>query len=58
MLDLGVDTFIELGPGRVLSSFIKEISKEKGLKVSIYNIEDMKSLEKTLEGIESKDDTK
>lgn len=54
MLDLGVDTFIELGPGRVLSSFIKEISREKGLKVSIYNIEDMKSLEKTLEGIENR----
>lgn len=55
MLDLGVDTFIELGPGRVLSSFVKEISREKGLKVSIYNIEDMKSLEKTLEGIENRD---
>ena len=54
MLDLGVDTFIELGPGRVLSSFVKEISREKGLKVRIYNIEDMKSLEKTLEGIENR----
>lgn len=58
MLDLGIDTFIELGPGRVLSSFIKEISREKGLNVSIYNVEDMKSLEKTLEGIENKNDTK
>lgn len=52
MIDIGVDTFIELGPGRVLSGFIKEISREKGLKVNIFNVEDIKSLEKTLEGIE------
>lgn len=51
MLDMGVDTFIELGPGRVLSSFIKEISRERGIKVKIYNVEDVKSLSKTLEGI-------
>ena len=51
MLEMGVDTFIELGPGRVLSSFIKEISREKGIKVKVYNVEDMKSLNKTLEGI-------
>lgn len=53
MLNMGVDTFIELGPGRVLSSFIKEISREKDVKVKIYNVEDMKSLQKTLEGIEA-----
>ena len=29
MLDMGIDTFIELGPGRVLSSFVKEISRER-----------------------------
>lgn len=52
MLDMGVDTFIELGPGRVLSGFIKEISREKGVKVNIFNVEDLKSLNKTLEGIE------
>ncbi|MBD7916368.1 ACP S-malonyltransferase [Clostridium sp. Sa3CUN1] len=51
MLDMGVDTFIELGPGRVLSGFVKEISREKGLKVNIFNVEDLKSLSKTLEGI-------
>ena len=53
MIDMGVDTFIELGPGRVLSSFIKEISREKKAQVKIYNVEDFKSLEKTLEGIGS-----
>ena len=58
MLDMGIDTFIELGPGRVLSSFVKEISREKGVKVNIYNVEDMKSLEKTLEGIGKLNDSK
>lgn len=53
MIDYGIDTFIELGPGRVLSSFIKEISREKEVKVNIFNVEDIKSLNKTLEGIES-----
>lgn len=52
MLDMEVDTFIELGPGRVLSGFIKEITREKGLRVNIFNVEDLKSLNKTLEGIE------
>ena len=50
MLDIGVDTFIEIGPGKVLSGFIKEISREKGLKVNIFNVEDIKSLNKTLKG--------
>ena len=52
MLNMGVDTFIELGPSRVLSGFIKEISREKGLKINIFNVEDIKSLNKTIEGIE------
>ncbi|NLZ34675.1 MAG: ACP S-malonyltransferase [Clostridiales bacterium] len=51
MFEIGVDTFIELGPGRVLSSFVKEISREKGIKVKVFNVEDLKSLNKTLEGI-------
>ncbi len=41
MLDDGVDTFIEIGPGKALGGFIKKINKE----VSIYHVEDMKSFE-------------
>ncbi len=52
MINMGVDTFIELGPGRILSGFIKEISREKGLKINIFNVEDIRSLNKTVEGIE------
>ena len=51
MLDMGIDTFIEIGPGRSLSSFIKEISRSNKVKVNIFNVEDIKSLNKTLEGV-------
>ncbi len=46
-IELGVNTFIELGPGKTLSSFVKKVSKE----VSVYNVEDLKSLEKTCKGL-------
>ncbi len=43
MIADGVDTFIEIGPGKALSGFVKRIDKTK----TILNIEDMSSLEKT-----------
>lgn len=43
MLDSGVDTFVEMGPGKALSGFVKRIAKSKGVKVNIYNVEDMVS---------------
>lgn len=46
MLTDGVDTFIEVGPGKALSGFMKKIDKE----VRCFNVEDIESLEKTLEG--------
>lgn len=45
MIEMGVDTFIEIGPGKTLSSFIKKIDKT----VQIMNVENTKSLEKTLQ---------
>lgn len=47
MIDDGVDTFVEVGPGKALSGFVKKISKD----VAIYNVEDMSSLNKTVEGL-------
>ena len=47
MLDNGVTTFIEVGPGKVLSGFVKKIDKE----VKVLNVEDMRSLEKALNEI-------
>jgi len=40
----GVDTFIEIGPKKTLNSFVKKINRQ----VTILNIEDIGSLEKTL----------
>lgn len=45
MIADGVDTFIEIGPGKALSGFVKRIDKTK----TILNIEDMASLAKTKE---------
>lgn len=54
MIDEGIDTFIEIGPSKTLSSFVKEISRGKKIKVNIFNVEDLTSLNKTLEGVENK----
>ena len=44
MIDKGVDQFIELGPGKVLSGLIKRINKETRV-LSINNEEDIKNIE-------------
>ena len=44
MIDKGVDQFIELGPGKVLSGLIKRINKEARV-LSINNEEDIKNIE-------------
>lgn len=47
MIADGVDTFIEIGPGKALSGFMRKIDKT----VKVFNVEDMASLEKTLAGL-------
>lgn len=42
MIEDGVDTFIEIGPGKALSSFVKKVDRKK----NIYNVEDIKTLSK------------
>ena len=49
MLDQGIDTFIELGPGKTLSGFVKKIDK----KANVYNIEDLDTLKSTVKKIKS-----
>ena len=43
MIEKGVDEFIEIGPGKVLSGLVKRISDKVSSK-SINSIEDIKSL--------------
>lgn len=45
MIDNGIDTFVEIGPGKVLTSLVKKINRE----VRCINISDVASLEKALE---------
>ena len=47
MVENGVDTFIEVGPKKVLSGLIKRIDGN----VKIFNVEDVKSLEVTLNAL-------
>ncbi|HHY41665.1 MAG TPA: ACP S-malonyltransferase [Thermoanaerobacterales bacterium] len=47
MIDSGVDTFVEVGPGKVLSGFVKKI--DKTLKVT--NVEDTESLYNTIKNL-------
>ena len=44
MIKDGFDTFVEVGPGKVLSGFTRKIDRE----MTALNVEDMASLEKTL----------
>ncbi|WP_102399309.1 ACP S-malonyltransferase [Haloimpatiens massiliensis] len=49
MIEDGVDTFVEIGPGKVLSGFVKKIDR----KLRVVNIEDLDSLEKAISVLES-----
>lgn len=42
MLAEGVDTFIEIGPGKTLTGFLRKISRD----VSVYNVDKVEDLEK------------
>lgn len=45
----GYDTFVEVGPGKALSSFIKKISKN----VTVQNVDNLKTLEKVKKMIQA-----
>ena len=49
MLGLGIDTFVEIGPGKTLSGFVKKVCKEKSIEVNVINIENVETFEKALE---------
>jgi [acyl-carrier-protein] S-malonyltransferase len=45
LIDQGVNTFVEVGPGRVLTGLLRQIERS----VHVFNVEDEKSLRLTLE---------
>lgn len=47
MIAKGVDTFVEVGPGKTMRGFLRKI--DRNLKV--YNVEDIESLNKTIEAL-------
>ncbi len=51
MLAMGVDTFIEIGPGKTLSGFVKRLEKER--EVSILNINNVETLENVIGGLKN-----
>lgn len=47
MLDNDIDTFIEIGPGKVLSGFLKKVDR----KIKSYQIEDTKTLDEVIKAL-------
>ena len=47
---LGVDTFVEIGPGTALSGFVR---KTLGAAVSCYAVESIEGLQKTVEALKA-----
>lgn len=47
LIEQGVDTVIEIGPGKTLSSFMKQINKE----IKVYRVEDEETLQATIAGL-------
>ncbi|NLV88669.1 MAG: ACP S-malonyltransferase [Tissierellia bacterium] len=54
MINEGVNTFVEIGPGRSLSGFVKRIGKAIGKEVKTLNVNDMNSFKDTVEYFKSK----
>ena len=51
MLEMGIDTFVEIGPGKTLSGFVKKVCREKGTEANIFNIENIETLENAVQNL-------
>lgn len=53
MIEAGIDTFVEIGPGKTLSGFLKRIPTDK--KIKILNINNVSNLEETIKSIKEEE---
>lgn len=53
MIEAGIDTFVEIGPGKTLSGFLKRIPTDK--KIKILNIDNVSNLEVTIKSIKEEE---
>ena len=47
MIENGIDTFVEIGPGKVLSGLVKQINPD--VNINIYPVESLESIRKVVE---------
>jgi [acyl-carrier-protein] S-malonyltransferase len=52
MFEEGAETFVEVGPGKVLIGLVKAIAKDAGKDVKLLNVEDQASLQATVESLQ------
>lgn len=53
MIAIGIEIFVEVGPGRVLSGLVKRIHRA----AQVWNVEDSRSLKETVHGLNLEGDT-
>ncbi len=49
MIEMGIDTFVEIGPGKTLSGFVKKVAKDRNIELNVLNIENVETLESALD---------
>lgn len=54
MINEGVDTFVEIGPGKSLSGFVKRIGKSMGVDIQSLNVSNLESYYEVIEILKRK----
>ena len=54
LLDRGVDTFIEIGPGKVLSGLTSRIARKNKKDITVLNTSDLGDIENTINKLQER----